>query len=42
MVDVHPAPETALVDGPQAILPAEFAELMEQVRALRAVMESFT
>ncbi|MGA9595315.1 MAG: 3-deoxy-7-phosphoheptulonate synthase [Acidimicrobiia bacterium] len=41
MVDVHPAPETALVDGPQAILPGEFAELMDQVRALRTVMESF-
>ncbi len=41
MIDVHPAPETALVDGPQAILPTEFAELMDQVRALRAVMESF-
>ena len=41
MVDVHPAPETALVDGPQAILPAEFADLMDQVRALLAVMDSF-
>jgi 3-deoxy-7-phosphoheptulonate synthase len=41
MVDVHPAPETALVDGPQAILPGEFADLMEQVRALRAVVETF-
>ena len=41
MVDVHPAPETALVDGPQAILPTEFAELMAQVRSLRAVMETF-
>jgi 3-deoxy-7-phosphoheptulonate synthase len=41
MVDVHPAPETALVDGPQAILPAEFAALMDQVRALRRVVESF-
>jgi len=40
MVDVHPAPETALCDGPQAILPGEFAELMDQVRALRAVMET--
>ncbi len=38
MVDVHPAPETALVDGAQAILPAEFAELMDDVRALCAVM----
>jgi 3-deoxy-7-phosphoheptulonate synthase len=41
MIDVHPAPETALVDGPQAILPAEFAVLMDQVRALRAVVETF-
>ena len=38
MVDVHPAPETALVDGPQAILPSEFAELMDDVRALVEVM----
>ncbi|MDH3756055.1 MAG: 3-deoxy-7-phosphoheptulonate synthase, partial [Acidimicrobiia bacterium] len=38
MVDVHPAPETALVDGAQAILPDEFAELMEQVRNLAAVI----
>jgi len=38
MVDVHPAPETAAVDGAQAILPGEFAELMEQVRGLLEVM----
>jgi 3-deoxy-7-phosphoheptulonate synthase len=38
MVDVHPAPETALVDGPQAILPSEFADLMNDVRALVEVM----
>lgn len=38
MVDVHPAPETALVDGAQAILPGEFAELMVEVRALAKVM----
>ncbi len=41
MIDVHPSPETALVDGPQAILPGEFAELMDQVRTLLAAMESF-
>ncbi len=41
MIDVHPSPETALVDGPQAILPVEFAQLMDQVRELRAVMETF-
>jgi 3-deoxy-7-phosphoheptulonate synthase len=38
MIDVHPAPETALVDGAQALLPAEFAALMERVRALAAVL----
>ncbi len=38
MVDVHPAPETALVDGAQAILPSEFTELMGEVRALAGVM----
>jgi len=38
MVDVHPAPETALVDGAQAILPDEFATLMDDVRALCTVM----
>lgn len=32
MIDVHPAPETALVDGSQAMLPDEFSALMEQVR----------
>ena len=38
MVDVHSAPETAVVDGAQAILPSEFAALMEDIRALAAVM----
>ncbi|NNC75260.1 MAG: 3-deoxy-7-phosphoheptulonate synthase [Acidimicrobiia bacterium] len=38
MVDVHHAPETALVDGAQAILPDEFSALMDQVRALAVVM----
>jgi 3-deoxy-7-phosphoheptulonate synthase len=32
MIDVHPSPETALVDGAQALLPAEFAELMITLR----------
>jgi 3-deoxy-7-phosphoheptulonate synthase len=41
MVDVHPAPETALVDGPQAILPSEFADLMSQVQGMLVVMRSF-
>ncbi len=39
IVDVHPAPETAQVDGDQALLPYEFAELMEQMRALAAALD---
>lgn len=38
MIDVHPAPETALVDGAQAILPAEFSSLMEQVRGVATAL----
>jgi 3-deoxy-7-phosphoheptulonate synthase len=38
MIDVHPAPETALVDGAQAILPDEFSELMSQVRGVAAAL----
>lgn len=38
MVDVHPTPDTAKVDGAQALLPAEFAELMETVRAMAGVL----
>lgn len=38
ILDVHPAPETALVDGPQAIVPSELAELMRQVRAVAAAL----
>jgi 3-deoxy-7-phosphoheptulonate synthase len=34
MIDVHPSPETALVDGAQAILPGEFEHLMDDVRAV--------
>jgi 3-deoxy-7-phosphoheptulonate synthase len=38
MVDVHPAPDTALVDGEQALLPAEFADLMVTIRSLAMVL----
>ncbi|MGQ0847614.1 MAG: 3-deoxy-7-phosphoheptulonate synthase [Actinomycetota bacterium] len=38
MIDVHPAPDTAKVDGAQALLPAEFAELMDTIRALASVL----
>ncbi|MEZ5964465.1 MAG: 3-deoxy-7-phosphoheptulonate synthase [Planctomycetota bacterium] len=32
MVEVHPQPDAALCDGPQALLPNDFAELMGQLR----------
>ncbi len=38
MIDVHADPETALVDGAQAIVPREFLELMETVRKLADVL----
>jgi 3-deoxy-7-phosphoheptulonate synthase len=38
MIDVHPSPETALVDGPQAIVPEEFAALMDQVKAVAGAL----
>src|SRR6266496_3892465 len=38
IVEVHPHPETALSDGPQAILPDMFADLMRQVRLLAPVV----
>ena len=38
MIDVHPSPETAQVDGPQAILPEEFTALMTQVRAVAGAL----
>jgi len=38
LLDVHPSPETALVDGVQALLPSEFASLMAELRAISDVM----
>ena len=38
MIDVHPTPETALVDGAQAVLPEEFAELMESIKVIAQAM----
>jgi 3-deoxy-7-phosphoheptulonate synthase len=34
MVEVHPHPEKALSDGPQSLTPAQFATLMESIRAI--------
>ncbi len=38
LVDVHPTPETALVDGAQALLPEEFAALVEELRAVASAV----
>ena len=38
LIDVHPAPETALVDGAQAILPGEFETLMDEIRSIAAAI----
>ncbi len=32
LIEVHPHPEDAMVDGPQSLKPGKFAELMEAVR----------
>ncbi len=37
MVEVHDRPEIALSDGAQALTPDEYAELISEVRAIRAV-----
>jgi 3-deoxy-7-phosphoheptulonate synthase len=39
MVDVHPTPDTALVDGAQALLPSEFTELVVQVRRVAEAVD---
>ena len=38
LIEVHPHPEEALSDGPQALLPDMFTELMRQVGALAGVV----
>ncbi len=38
MVDVHPTPDTALVDGAQALVPSEFSELMDAVRRVASAV----
>ncbi len=38
MVEVHNDPEKALSDGPQALLPDQFAELMKQVKLIAEVI----
>ncbi len=38
MVEVHNDPEKALSDGPQALLPEQFVDLMKQVKAIAQVI----
>jgi 3-deoxy-7-phosphoheptulonate synthase len=37
-IEVHSCPEKALSDGPQALLPKQYAELMERIRRLAEVV----
>jgi 3-deoxy-7-phosphoheptulonate synthase len=37
MVEVHPCPEQAICDGPQALIADEFADYVERVQAVAAV-----
>ena len=38
MVEIHPCPEEALSDGPQALVFSQFADLMDGVKKISAVM----
>ncbi len=38
-VEVHDCPEKALSDGPQALLPAQYVKLMQDVRRLAKAMD---
>ena len=38
MIEVHHEPEKALSDGPQALLPEQFTDLMKQVKAIAEVI----
>jgi 3-deoxy-7-phosphoheptulonate synthase len=40
LIDVHPSPDTALVDGAKALLPAEFADLMTTLEAVADAISS--
>ena len=38
IVEVHSSPERALCDGPQAVLPKNFAKLMEQIKQIAEIV----
>lgn len=37
-IEVHDKPEDAMSDGPQALVPSQYAELMDQIKKLAAVI----
>ncbi|MBM7617172.1 3-deoxy-7-phosphoheptulonate synthase [Weissella uvarum] len=39
MIEIHDNPKAALVDGAQALTPAELEKLMQQVQAISAILE---
>ena len=39
MIEVHNCPEKALSDGPQALKPAKFSDLMKRIRSLAELMD---
>jgi 3-deoxy-7-phosphoheptulonate synthase len=38
IIEVHPEPERALLDGAQSVTPAEFATLMKQLAPIAAAV----
>jgi 3-deoxy-7-phosphoheptulonate synthase len=38
MIEVHPEPDAALSDGPQALLPAQFQDLMDVLRQMAPLL----
>jgi 3-deoxy-7-phosphoheptulonate synthase len=38
IVEVHPHPERALSDGPQALLPSTFLEMVDELRSIHAIV----
>jgi 3-deoxy-7-phosphoheptulonate synthase len=38
IVETHCSPDQALSDGPQALLPSDFIQMLDQTRAIRAVL----
>ena len=41
MIEIHPQPEEALSDGPQALLPEAFAKLMQELNAMQDVLHRY-